>query len=152
MTVAKQLATSCVAAGCVLGVVSASALAHATTDRASLSALRVSSTPEGTGVLSLRHLNTVAATAKLAFVVTLHNSGARRRVTFTLTVSRTKSPLGPLVKKKTVWLRGNRPATVKIGPFTPVLFADPQRLKLSIADARHRENWTAVYPVIFSLG
>ena len=100
----------------------------------------------------MRHQNTVIANANLAFVVKIRNGTARRPVTVTVSVSRPKSSLGPLVKAKTVVLRANRVGTVKLGPFARVLFAVPTRVKVSIADARTREVWTTAYPVIFSLG
>jgi hypothetical protein len=123
-----------------------------------LTGLRVRSTTvvrggvRGSGRLSQRHMNTVAANSKLAFVVSLHNNGARRHVRFTVSIRRPRFPNGPLVVSKTVWLRADLLATVKVGPFRQVLFAVPSRVKVSVVDRASRQTWTASYPVIFSLG
>ncbi len=146
MTVAKRLATVGFV-GTLLAV--GSGAAHAAQHDA-LSIVRVSSTPKGKGALSMRRVNTVVATAGLAFAVRIRNRGARRTLRLTLTVPRPS--LGPIVKSRTVLLGAREARTVTVGPFTPVAFAQRERLKLSIADARSREVWTTVYPVIFSLG
>ncbi|HEY7397845.1 MAG TPA: hypothetical protein VH538_06055, partial [Gaiellaceae bacterium] len=73
-------------------------------------------------------------------------------VRFTVSIRRPRFPNGPLVVSKTVWLRADRLATVKVGPFRQVLFAVPSRVKVSVVDRASRQTWTASYPVIFSLG
>jgi hypothetical protein len=117
-----------------------------------LAVVRVNSTPKGRGSLSMRHINTVIASNKLAFIVRIRNEGGKRPVTVTVTVSRPNSTLGSLVKRKTLVLRANQLGIVRLGTFAPVLFAERCRIKVSVSGARSREIWTMVYPVIFSLG
>ena len=152
MTVAKRLAAVCVSGAVLVGVVSAAAAAHPASQRTTLAIARVTSSPKGKGALSSRHLNTVVATTDLAFTVGVRNTGARRRVTITVTVSSTRMSSGAIVMTKTVWLRAHLPGTVKIGGFMPVPFAVRARLKVAVSDVRTGEVWTAAYPVIFSLG
>ena len=135
------------------------ALAAATTGQAgagaaggSLALVRVTSAPEGKEALSPRYLNTVVATARLTFRVALHNTAARRRLTVTVTVTRPRAHPGALVRAKTVWLGAARSGAVKLGPFAPIMFAVPSRVKVSVEDAKTHEVWTSSYRVIFSLG
>jgi hypothetical protein len=152
MTVARQLAVACIVGAVSVGVVSASAVARSATQRGSLAVVRVTSSPKGKGALSSRHLNTVVASTDLAFTVGVRNTGARRHVTITVTVSPTRVSSGAIVMTKTVWLRAHLPGTVKIGRFMPVPFAVRTQLKVSVWDVRTGEVWTTAYPVIFSLG
>lgn len=152
VTLAKRLATISGAGVLLIGFVCAAAGAQPA-QHGALTGLRVvTTTTHGNRVLSPRHVNVVVANSKLAFVVSLHNTGARRRVIFRLSVSRPRSSLGPLVVSKSAWLRADRRATVRVGTFGPVVFAIPGRLKVSISDPQSLETWTATYPVIFSLG
>jgi hypothetical protein len=120
--------------------------------RGSLAVLGVTSSPEGKGVLSSRHLNVVIATSGLSFRVALANHAARRRLEIAVTVTRPRSSEGPLVESKTVWLGATRAGAVKLGPFMPVLFAQRARVKVAVSDQRTRETWSTTYPVIFALG
>jgi hypothetical protein len=152
MTVAKQLATVSVVGAVFVGVVSASAVARPASQRASLTVVRASSTPDGKGVLSSRRLNTVVASTNLAFVVKIRNGAARRSVKITVVVSRPDSNLGAIVKTKAFELRGNYVGTVKVGPFAPVMFARRASLTVEVADSRTGKGEATAYPVIFSLG
>lgn len=96
-------------------------------------------------------MNTVPVRPNLSFKVVIRNGTARRQVKGTLSITRTPSSIGSIVKTEAVVLASNQTASVTFGKLGPMAFAQRETLKLAVADPRTREVWVTTYPVIFSL-
>ncbi|MGH3049200.1 MAG: CARDB domain-containing protein [Gaiellaceae bacterium] len=109
----------------------------------------------GGPTLSESSLNTVTASADLAFSVTVHNGGDSQEVhiAVTLTIEKTK---GSIVKNKTIdVINPGKDVTLTFPIVEQPPFAQKTQLKVDVASVPHEANVTnnsATYPVIFSLG
>lgn len=109
----------------------------------------------GAQTLSTTDLNTVTATADLAFAVTVHDGGDSQEVHIAVTLTIEKSQ-GSIVKNKTIdVINPGQDATVTFAIPEQVPFAQKTNLKVDVASVPHEANVSnnsASYPIIFSLG
>jgi hypothetical protein len=56
------------------------------------------------------------------------------------------------VKHATLHLASREVGRLKFGRLGVPLFAQRSSVKVTVADAQHRETWVASYPVVFALG
>jgi hypothetical protein len=152
MRVGKQLAAVCISGFVVVGLMTASATARPAAHQVTLSVVKITSAPNGRGPLSHQYLNTVPVHPNLSFKVVIRNGTAPQNLKVTLRISGRPTSVRPIEKTKAVALGANQMASVTFGKLGPIAFAQRETLKLTIADARTREQWNIHYPVIFSLG
>lgn len=109
----------------------------------------------GGQTLSTSDLNTVTATADLAFAVTVHDGGDSQEVHIAVTLTIEKSQ-GSIVKNKTIdVINPGQDATVTFAIPEQVPFAQRTNVKVDVASVPHEANVSnnsASYPIIFSLG
>jgi len=109
----------------------------------------------GGQALATDSLNTVTATADLAFAVTVHDGGDSQEVhiAVTLTIEKTQ---GSIVKNKTIdVINPGQDVTLTFPIAEQVPFAQKTNIKVDVASVPHEANVSnnsATYPVIFSLG
>jgi hypothetical protein len=146
---ASGLAPLCIAALFAFAIVTASATARPTGRQATLSVVKMISSPGGKGPLSSGRVNTVPAYPNLAFKVVIRNGAAPQHLEIRARITRGTSSL--VVTTKTVSLAANRIVSVTFGRLGPVPFAQRTTMKLVIADARTHEQWNLTYPMIFTV-
>jgi hypothetical protein len=109
----------------------------------------------GGQTLSTSDLNTVKATADLAFAVTVHDGGDSQEVHIAVTLTIEKAQ-GSIVKNKTIdVINPGQDATVTFPIPEQVPFAQKTTIKVDVASVPHEANVSnnsASYPIIFSLG
>jgi hypothetical protein len=123
-------------------------------------------TPRGTGLVSLKSLpggtelsrdtlNTVEASEELGFSVTIENTGCSQEVRIPVTLTIEKSPQN-IEKTQTIGIiNPGEQQTVTFRQIGQVPFATRTNIKVDVrpvANEARRDNNTATYPVIFSLG
>ncbi len=123
-------------------------------------------TPRGTGLVSVKALpagtdlstqtlNTVEASEQLGFAVTIEDTGCSQEVRIPVTLTIQKSP-EPIVKTQTVAIiNPSEQQTVTFRRIGQVPFATRTSIKVDVKPVTgetRRENNSAEYPVIFSLG
>jgi hypothetical protein len=123
-------------------------------------------TPRGTGLVSLKSLpggtelsrdtlNTVEASEELGFTVTIENTGCSQEVRIPVTLTIQKSPQN-IVKTQTIGIiNPGEQQTVTFRQIGQVPFATRTNIKVDVRPVQNearRDNNTAEYPVIFSLG
>jgi hypothetical protein len=109
----------------------------------------------GGQTLSTDSLNTVTATADLAFAVTVHDGGDSQEVHIAVTLTIEKAQ-GSIVKNKTIdVINPGQDVTLTFPIAEQVPFAQKTNIKVDVASVPHEANVSnnsETYPVIFSLG
>jgi hypothetical protein len=123
-------------------------------------------TPRGTGLVSVKALpagtelstqtlNTVEASERLGFAVTIEDTGCSQEVRIPVTLTIQKDP-EPIVKTKTIGIiNPGEQQTVTFTDLGQPPFATRTSIKVDVKPVTgetRRENNSAEYPVVFSLG